>query len=262
MKNCETLTIEKETGQTLKEQISSLISSQTEESKNLVIPKVILKFTNHDLKTAALLSNLIYWTDQGKTGDELIERSPSEWYEETGLDWMDIHDGLESPEVWGVLSTEGRRPENYAQLKLDKKALIKTLQAFVKSDRNGIAYYKLSEDFDLEEIKDPLTFHDFLNLSRFFDEKLACAISTRLEMRSDYVGERGRKFYPRNVHRFTVKFPINRWIKICDAFSEMFNKAKDDSYMECILNEHCADPNKYKYCKNCFKQYLEGNSGG
>jgi hypothetical protein len=221
MKASETLAVENETSQSLKEQLSSLIDPKNGESQDLVILKAIQKFVGNDLKTATFLIKLIEWSDHPRTWCGWIDRSESEWCEDTGLSLRKLGRASRFLHAMGVLEAKitFKNGPN-VEYKLDQQALKKALRKYLKGDYSRVAHYKLKEDTDPSKFQLPITFPEFYSLCKFFDEDLQFLVLGLLNRNVDY---------PKEID---PKFPINKWMNLCNAISETLNENENSMPMD------------------------------
>ena len=87
------------------EQIYTAIKSLVGQANILTIPREFIDYTG-DMKSALLLSQIIYWSDKTKRGDGFIYKTYAEWQEETGLNEYAIRKAANCLKSLGILETE------------------------------------------------------------------------------------------------------------------------------------------------------------
>ena len=103
--------------------IKMLITSYSGNERTITIPKIYLELTG-DYPTAALLNQMIFWSDKTKRTDGFFYKTYGEWEEETTLSEYQVRRSSKRLKELGVLETELRRangsPTLHYKVNMDK----------------------------------------------------------------------------------------------------------------------------------------------
>ena len=88
--------------------IKMLITSYSGNERTITIPKIYLELTG-DYPTAALLNQMIFWSDKTKRADGFFYKTYGEWEEETTLSEYQVRRSSKKLKELGVLETDLKR---------------------------------------------------------------------------------------------------------------------------------------------------------
>jgi hypothetical protein len=120
------------------ERIFEALEEQKGRCNKVVIPSKLIHMIG-DLKAAAFLSQLIYWSDKGKRRDGYIYKSAKEWKAELGLSTSELTRvrGLVSPYVNEKKIKANGSPTIHYELRME--ALIKAIHEFMEKRKMDVS---------------------------------------------------------------------------------------------------------------------------
>lgn len=135
-----------------------LIATYSGNERHITIPKIYLELTN-DYPTAALLNQMIFWSDKTKRRDGFFYKTYKEWEEETFLSEYQVRRASKKLKELGFLETKLKKANGSPTLhyKLDMDALSESIVEKLKN-RN-----QRNLSIDSEVTKESLTVDDTLD---------------------------------------------------------------------------------------------------
>jgi len=114
--------------------VFSVIEQMTGDNNVLAISYHILKLCN-DLETGFFLSQLIYWTDKGKSPYGWIYKTAKEWHEELLLSQYSIAKARKNLVKLGIIETKKKRANGFPTIhyRINKKVFWKELKKHLES---------------------------------------------------------------------------------------------------------------------------------
>ena len=111
-----------------------LIATYSGNERHITIPKIYLELTN-DYPTAALLNQMIFWSDKTKRRDGFFYKTYKEWEEETFLSEYQVRRASNSLKELGFLETKLKKANGSPTLhyKLDMDALSESIVKKLKN---------------------------------------------------------------------------------------------------------------------------------
>ena len=111
-----------------------LIATYSGNERHITIPKIYLEITN-DYPTAALLNQMIFWSDKTKRRDGFFYKTYKEWEEETFLSEYQVRRASNSLKELGFLETKLKKANGSPTLhyKLDMDVLSESIVKKLKN---------------------------------------------------------------------------------------------------------------------------------
>ena len=111
-----------------------LIATYSGNERHITIPKIYLELTN-DYPTAALLNQMIFWSDKTKRRDGFFYKTYKEWEEETFLSEYQVRRASNSLKELGFLETKLKKANGSPTLhyKLDMDVLSESIVKKLKN---------------------------------------------------------------------------------------------------------------------------------
>lgn len=141
--------------------ISQIITSFSGNERNIVIPKTYLEITG-DYPTAALLNQLIFWSDKSKRTDGYFYKKYDEWHDELLLSDYQIRRITKKLEEMNFITTALKKangtPTKHYKINMEEieKAIMKKLNN--ENSRNSTMDSKETKySLDSKETKESLT---------------------------------------------------------------------------------------------------------
>ena len=94
-----------------KDVLTALIKEISGQSRVLSIPRLYIDLTG-SLETALFLSQAIYWSDKGKSGDGWFYKTYEQWAEELSLTEYQVRKAVKLLSGWDVISTKLKKAIN------------------------------------------------------------------------------------------------------------------------------------------------------
>ena len=130
--------------------IFSVVKKLTGQSHILTIPRVFVDMTG-STDTALLLSQIIYWSDKGKSKDGWFYKSYQEWQEETGISIKKLRRSVQFLEAKQVLKTKVKKANGNPTLhyKFDEDAFMTWFCLFGNNESTQTAL-TINRDYNRE----------------------------------------------------------------------------------------------------------------
>ena len=221
-----------------------LIATYSGNERHITIPKIYLELTN-DYPTAALLNQMIFWSDKTKRRDGFFYKTYKEWEEETFLSEYQVRRASKVLKELGFLETKLKKANGSPTLhyKLDMDALSESIVKKLKN-RNQTNLRN-----DTEVSKESLTVDDTLNDN---SRKESTAKAERIPYKEiiDYLNEQtGRKYsHKANKNQDLIKARWNEGFRLDDFIQVVDNKVNDwlrDEKMNQYLRPATLFSNKF-----------------
>src|SRR5699024_2508952 len=200
-----------------------LIATYSGNERHITIPKIYLELTN-DYPTAALLNQMIFWSDKTKRRDGFFYKTYKEWEEETFLSEYQVRRASNSLKELGFLETKLKKANGSPTLhyKLDMDALSESIVKKLKN-RNQTNLRN-----DTEVSQESLTVDDTVNDN---SRKDSPAKAERIPYKEiiDYLNEQtGRKYsHKANKNQDLIKARWNEGFRLEDFKQVIDNKVVD-----------------------------------
>lgn len=221
-----------------------LIATYSGNERHITIPKIYLELTN-DYPTAALLNQMIFWSDKTKRRDGFFYKTYKEWEEETFLSEYQVRRASNSLKELGFLETKLKKANGSPTLhyKLDMDVLSESIVKKLKN-RNQTNLRN-----DTEVYEESLTVDDTVNDN---SRKDSPAKAERIPCKEiiDYLNEQtGRKYsHKANKNQDLIKARWNEGFRLDDFIQVVDNKVNDwlrDEKMNQYLRPATLFSNKF-----------------
>ena len=215
--------------------IASIITKFSGQSNVIPIPVIYLEITE-DYPTAALLNQMVYWSDRTKRNDGYFYKSYKEWEEELHLSKYQVRRSTDKLKELNIVETALKKANGAPTLhyKID----LNTLQDWIVKKLNNGKLRNLTMDSEetsksLTEITTEITTEN-INMS---DESDAAPYKTIIEYLNKKVN---KKFSYKSVSnrklikaRFNEGYKLDDFIKVIDIkTNEWINDDKMKSYLQ------------------------------
>lgn len=229
-----------------------LIATYSGNERHITVPKIYLELTN-DYPTAALLNQMIFWSDKTKRRDGFFYKTYREWEEETFLSEYQVRRASKMLKELGFLETKLKKANGSPTLhyKLDMDVLSESIVKKLKN-RN-----QRNSSNDSVVSQESLTVDDTVNDN---SRKDSPAKAERIPYKEivEYLNEKaGRQF--NHSAKGNQKFISARWnegYKLNDFKQVIDNKVDDwsgDNKMEQYLRPATLFNQKFDQYLNEFK---------
>ena len=221
-----------------------LIATYSGNERHITIPKIYLELTN-DYPTAALLNQMIFWSDKTKRRDGFFYKTYKEWEEETFLSEYQVRRSSKVLKELGFLETKLKKANGSPTLhyKLDMDVLSESIVKKLKN-RN-----QTNSRNDNEVYEESLTVDDTVNDN---SRKDSTAKAERIPYKEiiDYLNEQtGRKYsHKANKNQDLIKARWNEGFRLDDFIKVIDNKVNDwlkDGKMNQYLRPATLFSNKF-----------------
>ena len=221
-----------------------LIATYSGNERHITIPKIYLELTN-DYPTAALLNQMIFWSDKTKRRDGFFYKTYKEWEEETFLSEYQVRRASNSLKELGFLETKLKKANGSPTLhyKLDMDVLSESIVKKLKN-RNQTNLRN-----DTEVSQESLTVDDTVNDN---SRKDSTAKAERIPFKEiiDYLNEQtGRRYsHTANKNQDLIRARWNEGFRVDDFKRVIDTKVKDwsnDSKMNQYLRPVTLFSNKF-----------------
>ena len=221
-----------------------LIATYSGNERHITIPKIYLELTN-DYPTAALLNQMIFWSDKTKRRDGFFYKTYKEWEEETFLSEYQVRRASKVLKELGFLETKLKKANGSPTLhyKLDMDALSESIVKKLKN-RNQTNLRN-----DTEVSQESLTVDDTVNDN---SRKDSPAKAERIPYKEiiDYLNEQtGRRYsHKANKNQDLIKARWNEGFRLDDFIQVVDNKVNDwlrDEKMNQYLRPATLFSNKF-----------------
>ena len=215
--------------------IASIITKFSGQSNVIPIPVIYLEITK-DYPTAALLNQMVYWSDRTKRNDGYFYKSYKEWEEELHLSKYQVRRSTDKLKELNIVETALKKANGAPTLhyKID----LNTLQDWIVKKLNNGKLRNLTMDSEetsksLTEITTEITTEN-INMS---DESDAAPYKTIIEYLNKKVN---KKFSYKSVSnrklikaRFNEGYKLEDFIKVIDIkTNEWINDEKMKNYLQ------------------------------
>lgn len=200
-----------------------LIATYSGNERHITIPKIYLELTN-DYPTAALLNQMIFWSDKTKRRDGFFYKTYKEWEEETFLSEYQVRRASKALKELGFLETKLKKANGSPTLhyKLDMVVLSESIVKKLKN-RN-----QTNSRNDNEVYEESLTVDDTVNDN---SRKDSPAKAERIPYKEiiDYLNEQtGRRYsHKANKNQDLIKARWNEGFRLDDFIKVIDNKVND-----------------------------------
>ena len=128
------------------EEAKQLISAFSGNNRTLTIPVIYIELTG-DMHTAALLNQIVFWSDKSKRNDGFFYKTYTEWEDEVHLSEYQVRRSAKLLEKLGFIETKLKRANGSPTLhyKLNFSKLSVSILEFIKN-RNGTNLRNESEE--------------------------------------------------------------------------------------------------------------------
>lgn len=215
--------------------IASIITKFSGQSNVIPIPVIYLEITK-DYPTAALLNQMVYWSDRTKRNDGYFYKSYKEWEEELHLSKYQVRRSTDKLKELNIVETALKKANGAPTLhyKID----LNTLQDWIVKKLNNGKLRNLT--MDSEETQQSLTEITTENTTESIsmsDKSDAAPYKTIIEYlnkkvnkRFSYKSESNRKLIKA---RFNEGYKLDDFIKVIDIKTdEWINDEKMKSYLQ------------------------------
>ena len=198
-----------------------LIATYSGNERHITIPKIYLELTN-DYPTAALLNQMIFWSDKTKRRDGFFYKTYKEWEEETFLSEYQVRRASNSLKELGFLETKLKKANGSPTLhyKLDMDALSESIVKKLKN-RNQTNLRN-----DTEVSQESLTVDDTVNDNSNTSVEVAKYPYKEV---IEYLNEKTGKSisYRSNGNKKLIRARINEGYTVEDLKKVIDNKVND-----------------------------------
>ena len=211
--------------------IASIITKFSGQSNVIPIPVIYLEITK-DYPTAALLNQMVYWSDRTKRNDGYFYKSYKEWEEELHLSKYQVRRSTDKLKELNIVETALKKANGAPTLhyKID----LNTLQDWIVKKLNNGKLRNLT--MDSEETSKSLTEITTENIN-MSDESDAAPYKTIIEYLNKKVN---KKFSYKSVSnrklikaRFNEGYKLDDFIKVIDIkTNEWINDEKMKNYLQ------------------------------
>ena len=221
-----------------------LIATYSGNERHITIPKIYLELTN-DYPTAALLNQMIFWSDKTKRRDGFFYKTYKEWEEETFLSEYQVRRASKVLKELGFLETKLKKANGSPTLhyKLDMVVLSESIVKKLKN-RN-----QTNSRNDNEVYEESLTVDDTVNDN---SRKDSPAKAERIPYKEivEYLNEQaGRKYkHTAKQTRRLIKARVNEGFSEDDFYKVIDLKVKEwsnDKKMNQYLRPETLFNNKF-----------------
>lgn len=237
-------------------QVFDMIEKISDRNIVIVIPAEVLRYSEHDIDTAIVLSQLIYWADKGSSPDGYIYKTYPAWREETGLSEYRIKKAAKKLGMMGILHTKNKRANGSPTVhyRLERNAFIDAFVKFLTLDNEKFKNGNINIEDSITEItskitpeiikkhkgaksKDIRSYLSFKELSKGLEieKEISEGISYYMQKYKDCIG----KEHPRLI--------FEQWEKVIKYYKGFASKhdADLDSF-KLMIDKHFIT--KYKDC--------------
>ena len=108
--------------------IRNIIQTFSGTERHITIPKVYLELTG-DFNSAALLNQLVFWSDETKTSDGFFPKTYKEWEEEIYLSQYQVSRAIKNFKTMGIVETKLKKVDGSPTLhyKVNMEVLLQSI---------------------------------------------------------------------------------------------------------------------------------------